>query len=173
MFLSNWCSTSPPSFFKSKSKVGVRPYLAKEERQCICYVFRRGICISWRELSVRIQDLHRADMSTPVTRKGAVSVHTLLDIRGTDNLRKLQYVGLVSLGVCFSPFQLEMIWYFQSTNCFSVICGAVLLREGRHSAVTSALADFLHAFVNCSVCTSKAGVLSMCYSLACSLHTAG
>lgn len=39
-------------------------------------------------------------MNTPVTGKGAVSAHTLLDIIGTDSLKALQYVGWVGWLVC-------------------------------------------------------------------------
>lgn len=105
MFLSDCCSTSP-LIFKSKSKVGFQLYLAKE-RQHSHYVSRKDISISSREVSVRSQNLHRTDMSTPVTGKGAVSVRTLLDFIGTDSLKELQYLGLC-VRVCFSPLQLEI-----------------------------------------------------------------
>lgn len=57
-----------------------------------------------REVSVRSQNLHRTDMSTPITGKGAVSVHTLLDIIGTDSLKVLGLVGLFVCVCVFLPF---------------------------------------------------------------------
>lgn len=58
------------------------------------------------QVSVRNRNLHRTDMSTPITGRGAVSVHISLDIIGTDSLKELEYLGFfVCLCVCaFLPF---------------------------------------------------------------------
>lgn len=168
VFLSDCFSTSPALFFKSKSKVGFQPYLA-EERQRSCYISRKDISISSKRGVCQEPEFTQDRHEYPNYRKRCSQCSYL--IRHYRNWQSQgTWVGwLVCLCVCFSPLQLEMtlfeMWNFWSIVCFSVSCGAVLLQECRHSAITLAVADFLHVFVNFPLSTSKTRVLTMRYRL--------